>query len=40
MITFAIKRGEKKALGKIVNKDKAMRQDDLDLFINRALRKT
>ena len=40
MITFVIKTEKKPQLGKTVNKDKAMRQDDLDLLINRTLKKT
>lgn len=44
MITFVIKSGGggrlEKDCGKIVNKGKAMRQDDLDLFVNRALKRT
>lgn len=40
MITFVIKMEKKPQLGKIVNKDEAVRQDDVDLLINRTLKKT
>jgi len=39
MITFVIKRW-KKMFHKVINKDKSLRQDDLDLFINSTLKQT